>query len=348
MLNTAITRNRFPFTSTQWQELEHQALIYKYMVSGVPVPPELLYAVKRSLESSLASRLFPHQPSGWGCFQAGFGRKADPEPGRCRRTDGKKWRCSKEAYPDSKYCERHMHRGKSRSRKPVELTSSTPTTTATIPLTSINRNLSNPAVSPSSSSYSFSHPSSSAESEVYAHQNSSHRTFLHPHSSSSGPPESVFSPLNSTPHNLFLEPGSSPHADKQHRHYHGMREDVDERAFFPDGLVRARGVQDSYNQLPMSSYKGYSLPQFQTFADTSKEEQPQPGQHCFVLGTDIIKSSATRSIKLEKETETLKPLHHFFDQWEPKDADSWLDLASSSRPHTAGNNYSNNNIISII
>ncbi|KAJ6427361.1 hypothetical protein OIU84_022870 [Salix udensis] len=250
---------------------------------------------------------------GGGCFQAGFGRKADPEPGRCRRTDGKKWRCSKEAYPDSKYCERHMHRGKSRSRKPVELASSTPTTTATIPLTSINRNLSNPTVSPSSSSYSFSHPSSSAESEVYAHQNSSHRTFLYPHSSSSGPPESVFSPLNSTPHNLFLEPGSSPHADKQHRHYHGMREDVDERAFFPDGLVRARGVQDSYNQLPMSSYKGYSLPQFQTFADTSKEEQPQPGQHCFVLGTDIIKSSATRSIKLEKETETLKPLHHFFD-----------------------------------
>ncbi|KAJ6715170.1 hypothetical protein OIU85_026651 [Salix viminalis] len=283
----------------EWQELEHQALIYKYMASGVPVPPELLYAVKRSLESSLASRLFPHQPSGWGCFQAGFGRKADPEPGRCRRTDGKKWRCSKEAYPDSKYCERHMHRGKSRSRKPVELASSTPTTTATIPLTSINRNLSNPAVSPSSSSYSFSHPSSSAESEVYAHQNSSHRTFLYPHSSSSGPPESVFSPLNSTPHNLFLEPGSSPHADKQHRHYHGMREDVDERSFFPDGLVRARGVQDSYTQLPMSSYK------------------------------------ATRSIKLEKETETLKPLHHFFDQWEPKDADSWLDLASSSRPHTA-------------
>lgn len=44
----------------------------------------------------------------------------DPEPGRCRRTDGKKWRCSKEAYPDSKYCERHMHRGRNRSRKPVE------------------------------------------------------------------------------------------------------------------------------------------------------------------------------------------------------------------------------------
>ena len=51
----------------------------------------------------------------------GFGRKAeDPEPGRCRRTDGKKWRCSREAFGESKYCDRHMHRGKNRSRKPVE------------------------------------------------------------------------------------------------------------------------------------------------------------------------------------------------------------------------------------
>lgn len=49
-----------------------------------------------------------------------YGKKLDPEPGRCRRTDGKKWRCSKDAYPDSKYCERHMHRGRNRSRKPVE------------------------------------------------------------------------------------------------------------------------------------------------------------------------------------------------------------------------------------
>ena len=63
MLNTTSARNSLLFTATQWHELEHQALIYKYMVSGVPVPPELLYSVKRSLESSLASRLFPHQPS---------------------------------------------------------------------------------------------------------------------------------------------------------------------------------------------------------------------------------------------------------------------------------------------
>lgn len=45
----------------------------------------------------------------------------DPEPGRCRRTDGNKWRCKKDAVPDQKYCERHMHRGSQRSRKHVEL-----------------------------------------------------------------------------------------------------------------------------------------------------------------------------------------------------------------------------------
>lgn len=61
-------------------------------------------------------------------FQSGcWGRAAmDPEPGRCRRTDGKKWRCSRDVVVGQKYCERHMHRGRNRSRKPVEI----PTTTA--------------------------------------------------------------------------------------------------------------------------------------------------------------------------------------------------------------------------
>lgn len=45
----------------------------------------------------------------------------EPEPGRCRRTDGKKWRCAKDVVPEQKYCERHMHRGRNRSRKPVEI-----------------------------------------------------------------------------------------------------------------------------------------------------------------------------------------------------------------------------------
>lgn len=50
--------------------------------------------------------------------------KEDPEPTRCRRTDGKKWRCSNKVLLFQKYCERHMHRGRKRSRKLVESSSS--------------------------------------------------------------------------------------------------------------------------------------------------------------------------------------------------------------------------------
>nr|TKW41106.1 hypothetical protein SEVIR_1G292200v2 [Setaria viridis] len=105
-----------PFTPAQYEELEQQALIYKYLVAGVPVPPDLVLPIRRGLDS-LATRFYGHPTLGYGSY---FGKKLDPEPGRCRRTDGKKWRCSKEAAPDSKYCERHMHRGRNRSRKPVE------------------------------------------------------------------------------------------------------------------------------------------------------------------------------------------------------------------------------------
>jgi hypothetical protein len=49
----------------------------------------------------------------------------EPEPDRCRRTDGKKWRCSHGVVPGSKYCERHVHRGRGRSRKLVEAAAAT-------------------------------------------------------------------------------------------------------------------------------------------------------------------------------------------------------------------------------
>ncbi|KAJ8899582.1 hypothetical protein K2173_018556 [Erythroxylum novogranatense] len=125
------TAARFPgmgsyFSLAQWQELELQALIYRYMLAGAAVPPELLHPIKKSLLYSPpyflhhSLRQFSH------CEPARYwGRVAmDPEPGRCRRTDGKKWRCSRDVVAGQKYCERHVHRGRSRSRKPVE----TPTT----------------------------------------------------------------------------------------------------------------------------------------------------------------------------------------------------------------------------
>ena len=49
-----------PYTASQWQELEHQALIFKYMMAGVPVPHELLLPIRRSLEAAMASRFYHH------------------------------------------------------------------------------------------------------------------------------------------------------------------------------------------------------------------------------------------------------------------------------------------------
>ncbi|AQK80036.1 putative growth-regulating factor 14 isoform X2 [Zea mays] len=117
---------RTVFTAAQWAELEQQALIYKYLMAGVPVPPDLLLPVRPgpaaafSFAGPAAASPFYHQHHPSLSYYAYYGKKLDPEPWRCRRTDGKKWRCSKEAHPDSKYCERHMHRGRNRSRKPVE------------------------------------------------------------------------------------------------------------------------------------------------------------------------------------------------------------------------------------
>ncbi|OIV92193.1 hypothetical protein TanjilG_30901 [Lupinus angustifolius] len=132
--STLSTTNRFPrmesyFSFEQWQEMELQALIFRYMLAGAAVPYELLQPIKKSILHSPTSPYFIHhhslqhyQPTA-SLLQSGYwGRGAmDPEPGRCRRTDGKKWRCSRDVVAGHKYCERHMHRGKNRSRKPVEL-----------------------------------------------------------------------------------------------------------------------------------------------------------------------------------------------------------------------------------
>lgn len=117
----SFARFRGPFTPSQWMELEHQALIYKHFVANIPVPPQLLIPIKKSLNPYSFSGLSA-APSGWGwgTFHLGFAGNTDPEPGRCRRTDGKKWRCSREAVTDQKYCERHINRGRHRSRKHVE------------------------------------------------------------------------------------------------------------------------------------------------------------------------------------------------------------------------------------
>ncbi|XP_011075906.1 growth-regulating factor 2 [Sesamum indicum] len=107
----------FPFTSAQWKELERQAMIYKYMMSSVPVPPDLLFPLSRSFPTAAAAV----DSSASSLYHGRYSKNGDPEPGRCKRTDGKKWRCSRDVAPHQKYCERHLHRGRPRSRKPVEV-----------------------------------------------------------------------------------------------------------------------------------------------------------------------------------------------------------------------------------
>ncbi|KAK9093800.1 hypothetical protein Scep_025269 [Stephania cephalantha] len=115
-----------PFTAAQWQDFERQALIYKHMMASVPVPPHLLMPFPNNTTSTTTATAVPHHSPlvggrGGTGFNLRFSNNADPEPGRCRRTDGKKWRCSRDVAPDQKYCERHMHRGRPRSRKHVEV-----------------------------------------------------------------------------------------------------------------------------------------------------------------------------------------------------------------------------------
>ncbi|KAJ4754242.1 Growth-regulating factor [Rhynchospora pubera] len=313
---------KYPFTPSQWQELEHQALIYKYMASGIPIPSDLIIPIRRSflLDASLTSPSlgFSSQPTlGWGCYQMGFSRKAeDPEPGRCRRTDGKKWRCSKEAYPDSKYCEKHMHRGKNRSRKPVEMPLASPS--------------SNPHPSPSSASSTNS--ASRNSSSPYA--TSLSMSTPHPYNHLQYPNQ-----INSSSSSSHFNNTSSYYSsDRDYRYTHGgLRELEEQPPFYTESSTGERDSSWQFRSLPFGETKhcsGTSTDAMQhhqqstgyvpfttssLFSSRDETEEKQRSQHCFLLGADL---------KLEKpvrETEGEKPLRPFFDEW-PQKKDAWMDL----------------------
>ncbi|KAH7864002.1 hypothetical protein Vadar_024479 [Vaccinium darrowii] len=103
------------FTFLQLRELEHQALIYNYIEAGITVPFHLVLPVWKSVASSL-TRL--NLDLGCSSLYHDYKNSMEPEPGRCRRTDGKKWRCSKDVVPNHKYCQRHINRGRRRSTGP--------------------------------------------------------------------------------------------------------------------------------------------------------------------------------------------------------------------------------------
>ncbi|XP_074584536.1 growth-regulating factor 4-like [Curcuma longa] len=286
----AVVGGRPPFTAAQWQELEHQALILKYLIAGVPVPPELIVPIRRSYEA-LAGRYYQSSMS----YYSYYGKRPDPEPGRCRRTDGKKWRCSKDAYPGSKYCERHMHRGRNRSRKPVESQTVSPTQTT--------------------SSTSASHsPCGNNASGVRNFQNIA----LH---STAGPSDSS-SPCLSVPNVSQLPLDTSTLSN---RYFTGFKAGVDEHSFFSQASASERHLV--VDPLADNSWR-LSTPA-SIFPPCAQQHQSKelgqitlrslPGQQSQQqsFGSDF---SLTEPAK--HETQFLRP---FFDEW-PNARDSWSDL----------------------
>ncbi|XP_009385873.2 growth-regulating factor 5 isoform X1 [Musa acuminata AAA Group] len=311
----AVVGGRPPFTATQWQELEHQALILKYLMAGVPVPPELIIPIRRSFET-LPGRYYHPSLS----YYSYYGKKPDPEPGRCRRTDGKKWRCSKDAYPGSKYCERHMHRGRNRSRKPVESQTVAPSQTSSSALTSLSPSVSNASGTGVGSFRGIT---------------------LQPITGPSNAQSLCFGGASSS--QLPMDTGTFGN-----RYFSGLKPDADEHSFFSgaSGTARALGVDSSLDSSwrpmppPVSSFslsKTHDLsilqnayPQLQSVQDlgqvTINSLSRQQQQHHSFFGSEFGSSEPVKH-----ETQLLRP---FFDEW-PKTRDSWSDLEEDRSNRTS-------------
>ncbi|XP_054808043.1 growth-regulating factor 1-like isoform X2 [Prosopis cineraria] len=323
-------KNRFPFTPSQWQELEHQALIFKYMASGIPIPPDLVFSIKRaSLNSPLSSRLLslPPQHFGWNYLEMGLGRKIDTEPGRCRRTDGKKWRCSKEAYPNSKYCERHMHRGNNRLRKPLQQQQQGFRTTLTSPTNHTNSSTVTKSNIPPPSLSLTTHSSSLTPLSDATHNHSFLYNHQHPSRSSS-----------SSAFGFSLQDDCASHLNSGYV-YDGLKEEVDEHAFFkePSGTMRsfsASSMEDSsWHLAPLSMSSSSSSSKQRSYSGLSTEYSSylqlqnqnlgectnQQDQDYYMLG-----------LRKSEEPQNQKTVHRFFDESPNKSKNSWLDCDDKS------------------
>ncbi|RWW70261.1 hypothetical protein BHE74_00022065 [Ensete ventricosum] len=235
-----------------------------------------------------------------------YGKKLDPEPGRCRRTDGKKWRCSKDAHPDSKYCERHMHRGRNRSRKPVESQSISQLQSASSTTTSLTP-------TGSSGSVSSGGLQSIPQYSVAGHSN---RQSLCVGASSSlhlpmdpGPyGNSFFSEASGSARGLGMDPVDSS--------WHLMPSRV---SLFPSSKARDPSpLQSAYSQLQ-------SVQDLGRVTISSMSRQPEQQQHSLIGG----EFNSPESVK--HESQFLRP---FFDEW-PKTRDSWSDMEEDRSNRTS-------------
>uniref|UniRef100_A0ACD6ACZ2 Uncharacterized protein n=1 Tax=Avena sativa TaxID=4498 RepID=A0ACD6ACZ2_AVESA len=299
------------FTAAQWAELEQQALIYKYLMAGVPVPSELLLPIRPhsaattfNFANPAASPFYHHpHPHPSMSYYAYYGKKLDPEPWRCRRTDGKKWRCAKEAHPDSKYCERHMHRGRNRSRKPVESKSASP-----------------------------AHPSQTQLSAV----TSATRDTEPLQSLGVGANANGLSLGGAVSSQMHVDP--SPYGSKYSL---GAKTDVGELSFFSGPSANTRGFtidspsDSSWHTMP-SSIPPYQLPKARDtsllqgggFSYSQFEPSQELGQ---VTIASVPQEQGRRSFNggggglmanVKQENQALRP---FFDEW-PGRRDSWSEM----------------------
>ncbi|KAL8112773.1 growth-regulating factor 4-like [Apium graveolens] len=303
LVSVAMTEDGFrpPFTAVQWQELEQQALVYKYLMAGLPVPPELVITIRRSLEA-LSARFFHHSTLGYCSY---YGKKFDPEPGRCRRTDGKKWRCSKDAYPDSKYCERHMHRGRNRSRKPVESQSTSQ---------SLSTAMSHIATGSSSSGRSFQSSGSGFQNlPLYSNVNSETLCY--------GSNLSTLQMEQPLPYGI---------ANKDYRYLQGQTPDTDVHNFSPEvsGTVRGLGldtnIDNAWRLLP-SVHSSSSL----KTRNVSNSQGPTTNEHDSTMSKQqlcFFRNEIGSPGPVKQGDLSMRP---FFDEW-PKARESWTELDNVS------------------
>eukprot|EP01018_Ginkgo_biloba_P016919 Gb_20443 [translate_table: standard] len=329
---------RPPFSPSQWQELEHQALIFKYMVAGVPVPPDLLIPIRKSVISLAAGSHHPNMMA-WNSFHMGFANNADPEPGRCRRTDGKKWRCSRDVVPDQKYCERHMHRGRHRSRKPVE------------GQTNAASNINSQSTASSSTGASLSLAAAGNDTTLMRPSMSISSQQQQQSASILGAKNMSLGSQFHHQHHYPLH-GSSVMGNKDYRYINGMKAaDIDEQIFFSEasGSTINSGWRSISGSKPAGPHQSkntgngsllqYESPQLRTLlgqdfglmpegthgsiAMNNTNTQQQHHQHSFLSGTyNTVDPGGGR----EPEEQ---PLRHFFDDW-PRSRDpstiSWSDV----------------------
>ncbi|TXG59965.1 hypothetical protein EZV62_014538 [Acer yangbiense] len=93
------------FTKSQIIELDKQLWIAKHLMENEALPSHLLNYLYGSTRT----------------FSVGSGSN-NAEPRRCRKRDGKKWRCSRNVVPQQNFCWEHKYRAQAnyRSRKLVD------------------------------------------------------------------------------------------------------------------------------------------------------------------------------------------------------------------------------------